>query len=285
MKIGLALSGGGIRGVAHIGVLKALEENDIKIDVIGGTSSGGLIASLYAMDYKPDYMYYLFKRYSKEVVTMDNKPIFNGIKNFVLNKKIGVSGISDGAKLENLYKELAKRKNIYSIKDIKMPIAIPSIDLNDAKEYVFSNIIPKDDETHKYIEDIPVGKAVRASSSFPAFFCPCEYKEHVFLDGGTLNNVPANEVKRMGADKVISIKFEENVYDENSDVMDIIMRTLDIMGGKISEDIIKKSDFVLTIPTDKVGLLDDSKTDSCFWAGYEATMAKIEEIKKCVAED
>lgn len=284
MKIGLALSGGGIRGVAHIGVLKALEENDIKIDVIGGTSSGGLIASLYAMDYKPDYMYYLFKRYSKDVVAMDNRPIFNGIKNFVLNKKIGVSGISDGLKLENLYTELAKRKNIYSIKDIKMPLAIPSIDLNDAKEYVFSNIIPQDTDSSKYIEDIPVGKAVRASSSFPAFFCPCEYKNHIFLDGGTLNNIPANEVKRMGADKVISIRFEENVYDENSDVMDIIMRTLDIMGSKISESIIKQSDYVLTIPTDKVGLLDDSKTDSCFWAGYEAALSKIDEIKKCVFE-
>lgn len=282
MKIGLALSGGGIRGVAHIGVLKALEENDIKIDVIGGTSSGGLIASLYAMDYKPDYMYYLFKRYSKDVVTMDNKPIFSGIKNFIINKKLGFTGISDGSKLEKLYKELAKKKNVYTIKDIKMPLAIPSIDLNDAKEYVFSNVISKDEDSSKYIEDIPVEKAVRASSSFPAFFCPCEYKNHVFLDGGTLNNIPANEVKRMGADRVISIRFEENVYDAESDVMDIIMRTLDIMGGKISENNVKQSDYVLTIPTDKVRLLDDSKTDSCFRAGYEAAMSKMGEIKKSI---
>lgn len=282
MKIGLALSGGGIRGVAHIGVLKAFEENNIKIDVIGGTSSGGLIASLYAMEYKPDYMFYLFKRYSKDVISMDNKPIFSGIKNYITNRKWGVTGISDGLKLEKLYTELAKKKNIYCISDIKMPIAIPSIDLNDSREYVFSNVIPKDDNVFKYIGDIPVGKAVRASSSFPAFFCPCEYKNHVFLDGGTLNNVPANEVKRMGADKVISIRFEENTYDENSDVMDIIMRTLDIMGGKISEEILKKSDYVLTIPTDKVGLLDDSKTDICYKAGYEATMNKIDEIKKSI---
>ncbi len=282
MKVGLALSGGGIRGVAHIGVLKALEESNIKIDVIGGTSSGGLIASLYAMEYKPDYMYYLFKRYSKDVVAMDNKPIFSGIKNFIINKKVGFTWISDGSKLEKLYTELAKKKNIYSISDIKMPIAIPSIDLNDSKEYVFSNVIPNEEDCFKYIDDIPIGKAVRASSSFPAFFCPCEYKNHVFLDGGTLNNIPANEVKRMGADKVISIRFEESSYDENSDVMDIIMRTLDIMGGKISEDIVKKSDYVLTIPTDKVGLLDDSKTDSCYKAGYETTMSKIEELKKCI---
>ena len=282
MKVGLALSGGGIRGVAHIGVLKALEENNIKIDVIGGTSSGGLIASLYAMEYKPDYIYHLFKRYSKDVVTIDNKPILNGIKNYLSKKRLGISGISDGKKLEKLYEELARKKNIHSIQDIKMPIAIPSIDLADAKEYVFSNVIPTGEDSTKYIKDIPVGRAVRASSSFPAFFCPCEYKNHIFSDGGMLNNIPANEVKRMGADKIISVKFEENAYDDESDVMDIIMRTLDIMGNKISENVIKTSDYILTIPTEKVGLLEDAKTDSCFKYGYETTMSKIDEIKEAL---
>ena len=64
MKLGIALSGGGIRGIAHAGVLKALEDNNIKIDIIGGTSSGSLVASLYAMGYSPYYIYILFKKYS-----------------------------------------------------------------------------------------------------------------------------------------------------------------------------------------------------------------------------
>ena len=68
MKLGLALSGGGIRGIAHAGVLKALEENGIKPSVIGGTSAGGLIASLYALGYSPYYIYILFKRYAKDIV-------------------------------------------------------------------------------------------------------------------------------------------------------------------------------------------------------------------------
>ena len=66
MKLGLALSGGGIRGAVHIGVLKAFEEQNIKIDVIGGTSSGSLVASLYAMGYSPVHIYELFKRYGKQ---------------------------------------------------------------------------------------------------------------------------------------------------------------------------------------------------------------------------
>ena len=285
MKLGLALSGGGIRGVAHIGVLKALEENNIKIDVIGGTSSGGLIASLYAMEYEPEYIYKLFKTYSKDIISMDNKPIINGIRNYLVTKKIGIMGMSDGKKIENLYEDLAKRKNLKSIKDIKMPIAIPSIDLADAKEYVFSNVVPKEGDCSKYISDIPIGRAVRASSSFPAFFCPCEYKNHIFSDGGMLNNIPTNEVKRMGADKVISVKFEENAYDDESDVMDIIMRTIDIMGNKISESVIKSSDYVLTIPTEKVGLLEDKKTESCFRYGYETTLSRIDEIKEALNLD
>ena len=65
MKIGVALSGGGIRGIAHAGVLRALEENGIKIDIIGGTSCGSMVASLYAMGYTPHYIYILCKRYCR----------------------------------------------------------------------------------------------------------------------------------------------------------------------------------------------------------------------------
>ena len=83
MKVGLALSGGGIRGIAHAGALKALEDNNIKIDVIGGTSSGALIASLYAMGYSPYYIYLLFKRYAKDIVGINTGPIISGIGNFV----------------------------------------------------------------------------------------------------------------------------------------------------------------------------------------------------------
>ena len=64
MKIGVALSGGGIRGIAHAGVLKALKENNIKVDIIGGTSAGGMVASLYAMGFEPEQIHELFKKYA-----------------------------------------------------------------------------------------------------------------------------------------------------------------------------------------------------------------------------
>lgn len=76
-KLGLALSGGGIRGIAHAGVLKALEENKIPIEVIGGTSSGSIISTLYAMGYSPYYIYILFKRYAKELISNNSKSMGN----------------------------------------------------------------------------------------------------------------------------------------------------------------------------------------------------------------
>ena len=88
MKLGLALSGGGIRGIAHAGVLKALEENNIKIDYIGGTSSGSIIATLYAMGYSPYYIYILFKRYAKDLVNQNSLSTITSIGSFMANKKL-----------------------------------------------------------------------------------------------------------------------------------------------------------------------------------------------------
>ena len=91
MQLGVALSGGGIRGIADAGALKAMVDNGMEIDIIGGTSSGSLVASLYAMGYSPYYIYILFKRYAKEIVEMNSAPIISGIGNFMMNKKVCIS--------------------------------------------------------------------------------------------------------------------------------------------------------------------------------------------------
>ena len=282
MGIGIALAGGGIRGIAHAGVLKALEENDIKIEAIGGTSAGSIVAALYAMGYKPYYIYVLFKKYAEEIINIGNAPIVNGIGNFVRCKKIGISGLKDGTSLENMCNELALRKGVKVIGDIKMPLAIPAVDIMEAKEYIFTNCAPRDNPYDNYITEIGIGKAVRASSSFPAMFCPCEFKNHMFMDGGTLDNIPIIPLKRMCNKKIMAVNFAADPVEENSDVMDIIMKTLDIMGNKISEEGIKQSDFVLTVPTDRAGLFDIEKLDKCYKFGYDTVMENIDEIRKIV---
>ena len=134
-------------------------------------------------------------------------------------------------------------------------------------------------KTKVNITDISVGKAVRASSSFPAVFCPCEFRKHRFLDGGALDNIPVYEVKKQGVDKVIAVNFDADTVDDDSNIMDIAMKTIDIMGNKISEKSLELSDFVLTVRTDKTGLLDTQKLDSCYKYGYEAVIEHIDDIK------
>jgi len=280
MGIGIALAGGGIRGIAHVGVLKALEENGIKIDAISGTSSGSIVASLYAMGYKPYYIYVLFKKYAQEIINIGNIPLINGIGNFVKCKKIGISGLNDGNSLEKICNELALKKNIKVIADIKMPIAIPAVDISESKEYIFTNCAPRDNINDNYITEIEIGKAVRASSSFPAVFCPCEFKTHMFMDGGALDNIPILPVKNICNQKIIAVNFEADPVEPNSDIMDIIMKTIDIMGNKISEKGLEQSDLVLTVPTDRAGLFDIEKIDKCYKFGYDTVIKNLDIIRK-----
>ena len=286
MGIGIALAGGGIRGIAHAGVLKALEDNRVKVEAIAGTSAGSIVATLYAMGYKPYYIYVLFKKYAQEIINIGNAPIINGIGSLVKRKKLGISGLNDGTLMEKMFNELALRKGVRVIGDIKrMPLVISTVDIAEAKEYILTNYAQRDNYCDNYITEIGIGKAVRASSSFPAFFCPCEYKNHIFMDGGVLDNTPVLPLKQVYNKKVIAINFEADPVEIDSDVMDITMKTLDIMGNKIIEDDVEKSDFILTIPTDdEIGFLDSNQIEKCYKCGYKTAMEKMDEIHKILSE-
>lgn len=279
--VGLALSGGGIRGIAHAGVLKALLDNGIKIDVIGGTSSGALIGVLYAMGYTPEYIYEAFKLYSKEIVGLNNNLILSGVSSKIFGGEVEIKGFKSGESLEKAYNKMALRKGYKNVGEIlDLPVVITSVDIRNGKEYIFTNSVPNVENTDKYITNIEVGKAVRASSSFPGIFCPCEFEGHSFYDGGILDNVPVEEVRKQGADKVIAVNFKADDIENSSNVMDLGMRTLDIMGNKISEKNISSSDFLLTVSTDKTGLFDIEKLDSCFEYGYMAVIENLGKIKQ-----
>lgn len=282
MKIGLALSGGGIRGIAHVGVLQALEENNIKIEAVAGTSAGSIVATLYAMGYSPYYIYLLFKRYAKDIINIRSKILIRGISNFIKNNKTGINGLSDGKIFEKMYEELANKKGFRVIGDIKMPLVISAVDIVEEKEYIFTNCASRKNINDNYITEISIGRAVRASSSFPAVFCPCEFKNHVFMDGGVLNNIPTGELKKNYDGKIMSVNFESDTVDDSYDIMNIIMKTLDIMGNKLSANSLQKSDFLLTIPTDGTGLIDIDKMDKCYNLGYQTTKENIDKIKRII---
>lgn len=275
MKIGLALSGGGIRGIAHAGVIKALEESNIKIDIIGGTSSGSMIASLYALGYKPDEIYGLFKKYASTIVKLNSNIIRKEIKNFIINHRIKSQGINNGEFIEEIFNKKAKEKGINNINEIKMPLAIPAVDITKSKECIFTSSQINEEN---YVSNIEVGKAVRASSSFPIIYEPMKYEEKLLLDGGVLDNVPVKAVKKLGAEKVIAVNFDSDKIDLESNAIDIIMKVSDIMGRQISEEDLKLSDYIITVPTDGTGILDVSKIDYCYESGYEIAREQIKNM-------
>ena len=106
MNLGLALSGGGVKGVAHAGALKALEEEKIKIDYISGTSSGSIIATLYAIGYRPDEIYDIFEKNAKKIKYVDGINIWKAIYGFIVKRKIMIDGFNSGAIIEKLINKM-----------------------------------------------------------------------------------------------------------------------------------------------------------------------------------
>lgn len=281
MKLGLALAGGGLRGIAHAGVLKALEENNIKVDMVGGTSSGSHIAFLISIGYNSNEIYELFCKEAPSLVGIGSNSIV--LNSLLFNKEIKLDGLRSGKSIEDVYNKIAREKNLKYVKDIEMPVLMTATNIIDESEYILTS--KKPDNSEKYIDNIEIGKAVRASSSFSVVFDPCKFEDKIFLDGGILDNVPVDEVRKMGADKVISVNFFSDKITNHSNIMDIAMKTLDMMGNKISEINLKNSDLVLTIDTDGTGLLDIDNAEFCFNSGYKTAIDNMDKIKKMISEN
>ena len=277
MKLGLALAGGGMRGIAHAGFLKALEENNIKIDVITGTSSGSHVAVLHALGFSGEEILSLFKKYAFTLVGTDTETIV--LNKMLFNAPLKFDSFRSGKPIEDLYNKIALEKGYHYMKDLKIPVATVSTDVMQEKEFISSSLVP---DGSGYVDDIDIGTAVRASSSFSVVFDPCPYKDKLLLDGGILNNLPANIAKTLGADKIISIKFSSSKIDTNSNIVQIGMKTIDMMSNKICESNFKNSDLILTIPSNGTGLLDIDNIDFCFESGYKVATKYIDDIKKLV---
>lgn len=176
MRIGLSLSGGGIKGAAHIGVLQALEEENIKIEYISGASSGSIVAALYAAGFKPQEIYYIFKKYAKNIRYINFKNIIELILGLIFTRSIVIKGLNSGAKIEKLVEKVCAKKGIRNIRDIEMPLFIPSVNLNNGDVYIFSSVEKQEEYQENkdeiiYMNNIEIGKAVRASCSYPRNIC------------------------------------------------------------------------------------------------------------------
>lgn len=162
-KIGITFSGGGARGLGHIGVLKALEEKGIKPSIISGTSAGAVCGALYAAGYGIE-----------TIIQISKKTNFFSVKNLL----IGKSGLLNMKAFETLIEEHVPGN---SFEDLKKPLYVAATDIVNAQTVYFSSGT--------------LSKAIMASACIPMVYEPIKYKDSYFLDGGILNNFPVEIIR------------------------------------------------------------------------------------------
>ena len=284
MKKALCFSGGGIKAFAHIGALKALEEKNLKFDMVAGTSSGSIIAVLYALGFTSDEMYKTLKKHLKKVRYIDIKNIFKIIGGLLFTGRIIVDGLNSGSFLTKAMKEICKENNVYKMNDLKMPIAVPAVNLQNGEVIIFSSkeIRQNISDEIKYIVDSPIDVAVRSSCGFPVVFSPYMYENMQLIDGGVRENVAWKELKEMGADSVLGINFasKEKNGECCKNLIDIAVRSIGLMEHELSNYELNGIDELITITTKKVGLLDTSDVDYLYNMGYKITKKYIDDKNK-----
>lgn len=283
MKLGLCLSGGGIRGAAHIGAIKALKEYGLHFDYISGTSSGSIVATLYACGFTTDEIYEAFKKYAKKIGYWDYYNVFNVVKRFMATGKFKIIGFNSGKSIYNFAHKLCNEKGVSNINQIQRKLIIPTVNIHTEELYVFhSGSQIKNEENIKYINNVDIGTAVQASCSYPGIFCPCEYKNTLLVDGGIAENLPWRETKRIGADKVLSIVFVNKRPKKCCDnVVQVIDKSFGILCHELAKYEWDGTDYLLKIEHDNVGLLDWKKVDELYEQGYIQTKMKLKELKIC----
>ena len=288
MENGLCLAGGGVKGAAHIGVIKALEEENLDFKYIGGTSSGSIVACLYSCGFTSDEIYKIFKKYCKKIRYVDFLNVIKLIIGLIFTGNIIIDGLNSGKEIEKLIKKVCNKRGIFNIQDARKTIAIPSVNLCNGKVICFTSECNKkiDLDNTVFVNDIEIGKAVRASCSYPVVFSPCKYKDIKLIDGGIRENVPWKELKRLGARKVLNIIFEENANNEcDKNIIDVASSSIGLLSKELSSYELEGSDYTIKIKTNKIGLLDMKQIDKMYEEGYNETKKNIKEIKEKILRD
>lgn len=287
MKVGLALSGGGVRGAVHIGVLKALNEKHIYPDLISGTSAGSMVASLYSVGYSPHEIEEITLKNAKGfAIDFNMGDIFSYVKSLISRNPKKIDGFIKGDKIKKIFDFCCIQKGCVNIKDAKLPIAIPAVDINSAKICMFvsnkTNLI--DNEDFCYEDDIDIATAVRASISYPVVFKPCIFKNKKFVDGGVRDNVPVKILKDMGAHRILAVNlgYAGQTDSAMDDILEIAVQCIDIMAYQLSENMAQSANIILKPKVYDVNMFDIKRIPECIERGYRATIDAMPTIKKAL---
>jgi NTE family protein len=255
-RIALVLGGGAARGFAHVGVIRALEQERIPIDMVVGTSVGSLIGAIYAADVSSfDLEWTAFQLEKDDLFDFG-----------VVNAVVGM-GFAKGDKLEAWVKNHIKTTNI---ENMKIPFTAVATDLNWGYKVV--------------LDKGSVARAIRASAAIPGIFQPVQHQGKILVDGGVVDNIPISVAKAKGADIVIAVDISANIGNTNiTNLAGVTLQATNIMFALNVEHSKKDADILIT-PTGigDIGMLDFTQKKRCMQAGIEATNRSLPNIHKVI---
>ena len=280
-KIGLVLSGGGAKGFAHIGVLKVIEEAGVKIDYIGGTSMGAVIGGLYASGYNATQIDSIFQttnfdellndyipRSSKSFYEKRNDDLYAIVLPF--NQfKVGIpTALSKGLYNYNLLSRITR--NVRHIKDfnnLPTPFICIATNIETGKQVLLN----KGNLPH----------AMLASAAFPSLFSPVEINGELLVDGGVVNNYPIEEVRNLGADIIIGVDVQDDLWDKSQlkNATKILVQITNLHSIEKMKSKILDTDVYVNPDIKNFGVISFDKGKEIIRRGEEAAFSVYEKIK------
>ncbi len=276
-RVGLVLEGGGALGLAHVGVIKWLEENRIPVDVIAGTSMGGVVGGIYASGESPDQIRTLVRNIPWNRVLggatpyrdlafrrkEDRREYQNA---FEFGLKQGTqfpSGFNSGQQVGLILDKVGlPYSEMKSFDDLPIPFRCVATDLVSGKKFVF--------------DQGSLAEAMRATMSIPAFFVPVREAGYVFVDGGLLDNLPVDVARQMGADIVIAVHLETQAPNPNAPLtsVSVLERSASVLIEVNELASMEKADIVLTAHLEKFDTTDYTQFEAIEAEGYKAAQQK-----------
>ncbi|RKY90811.1 patatin [candidate division KSB1 bacterium] len=283
IKVGLALGGGGARGLAHIGVVKVLIQAGIPIHCIAGTSMGAIVGGAFALSGDinsierrarelPQKVPEIEQLSSLKSLSKDQRPavkrLFGFIKEiYLLNMGMRKKWLIDCKDVFPLLEEVLDSK---SFTDLKLPFAAVATDLQTGEELVLT--------------DGPLMPAVFASMAIPGIFEPVVKDDRLLVDGGVTSLVPVDAVKQLGANFVIAVNVEAGVFRRDFQRgIDILFQVDDIRGSELNRLKLAQADVVITPEIRHINWAQFSKVQECIHRGEEAARQKLPEIQEKLA--
>ncbi len=285
-KIGLVLSGGGARGIAHVGVLSVLEELGIEPDYIAGTSMGAIIGGLYAVGYDSKQLEKILKKQNWRKLLLDEMLLSDvsfeekdHIERYIgelpiENYRIKLpSGIVAGQRISKFLSDLTISTNqVDDFDDLHIPFRCIATDLETGEAVVLKNGT--------------LAEAMRISMSIPSAFTPVMHEGKILIDGGIARNLPVQDVIEMGADIVIAIDVSSELYSKEklNSLVRVMEQSINFRGIERSREQQKLADILIKPEVNDVSILQFDNIPGLLEAGKEAAYSKYDELKKIAEE-